>query len=197
MNTAVVDLNWHKYVDLGLPSGNLWAECNVGAENPLDEGLMFNWGNPKPCMSKLEIKKIDENIKLLKGKKYDMVSANMGGDWVLPYINDVHELFNHCTFDNHCMDDGKLFVIATSGINGKQLTFPCYRGFDDGWFRMDNFGVYWVNGFHTGGYNPSLFYFSTYDRIGDGWSQSDCTFYSRGVIRKAKDAHKIRKKQTN
>ena len=33
-----------KYVDLGLPSGTLWATCNVGADNPEDYGLYFAWG---------------------------------------------------------------------------------------------------------------------------------------------------------
>ncbi len=34
----------HRYVDLGLPSGTLWATCNVGAENPEDLGDYFAWG---------------------------------------------------------------------------------------------------------------------------------------------------------
>lgn len=32
------------YVDLGLPSGTLWATCNIGAENPEDYGDYFAWG---------------------------------------------------------------------------------------------------------------------------------------------------------
>lgn len=32
------------YVDLGLPSGTLWAACNVGADNPEDYGGHFAWG---------------------------------------------------------------------------------------------------------------------------------------------------------
>lgn len=34
----------HEYVDLGLPSGTLWATCNIGADNPEDYGLYFAWG---------------------------------------------------------------------------------------------------------------------------------------------------------
>lgn len=34
----------HEYVDLGLPSGTLWATCNVGASSPQDAGLYFAWG---------------------------------------------------------------------------------------------------------------------------------------------------------
>lgn len=33
-----------EFVDLGLPSGTLWASCNVGATNPEDAGLFFAWG---------------------------------------------------------------------------------------------------------------------------------------------------------
>lgn len=35
------------YVDLGLPSGNLWATCNLGAESETDYGLYFQWGDNK------------------------------------------------------------------------------------------------------------------------------------------------------
>ena len=31
-------------VDLGLPSGTLWATCNVGATSPEQTGLYFAWG---------------------------------------------------------------------------------------------------------------------------------------------------------
>ncbi len=37
----------HEYVDLGLPSGTLWATCNIGAENPEDYGDYFAWGETK------------------------------------------------------------------------------------------------------------------------------------------------------
>ena len=32
-------------VDLGLPSGNLWAKCNIGAMNEEEGGLYFQWGD--------------------------------------------------------------------------------------------------------------------------------------------------------
>lgn len=34
----------HEYVDLGLPSGTLWATCNVGAASPEESGDYFAWG---------------------------------------------------------------------------------------------------------------------------------------------------------
>jgi hypothetical protein len=38
----------HEYVDLGLPSGLLWATCNVGADNPEDYGDYFAWAETEP-----------------------------------------------------------------------------------------------------------------------------------------------------
>ena len=36
------------YVDLGLPSGNLWAECNLGASTPEQYGDYYAWGEVEP-----------------------------------------------------------------------------------------------------------------------------------------------------
>lgn len=38
----------HEYVDLGLPSGTLWATCNVGADSPEEYGDYFAWGEIEP-----------------------------------------------------------------------------------------------------------------------------------------------------
>ena len=38
----------HEYVDLGLPSGTLWATCNVGADSPEQYGDYFSWGEVVP-----------------------------------------------------------------------------------------------------------------------------------------------------
>lgn len=37
--------NGHEWVDLGLPSGTLWATCNIGADKPEDFGKYFSWGD--------------------------------------------------------------------------------------------------------------------------------------------------------
>ena len=34
----------HPYVDLGLSDGTLWATCNIGAEEPYEDGMFFAWG---------------------------------------------------------------------------------------------------------------------------------------------------------
>lgn len=38
----------HGYVDLGLPSGTLWATCNLGAETPYEYGGYYAWGETEP-----------------------------------------------------------------------------------------------------------------------------------------------------
>ena len=40
-------INGHAYVDLGLPSGTLWATCNVGAARPEEYGEYYAWGETK------------------------------------------------------------------------------------------------------------------------------------------------------
>ena len=41
----------HEWVDLGLPSGTLWATCNMGADRPGDFGDYFAWGETTPKQS--------------------------------------------------------------------------------------------------------------------------------------------------
>ena len=44
----VDDHDDHEYVDLGLPSGTLWATCNIGANAPEEYDDYFAWGETKP-----------------------------------------------------------------------------------------------------------------------------------------------------
>ena len=44
-SVTVVDANGHAYVDLGLPSGTLWATMDVGASSPSSGSESFAWGD--------------------------------------------------------------------------------------------------------------------------------------------------------
>ena len=35
----------YNFIDLGLPSGTLWCDRNLGASSPEDAGLYFQWGD--------------------------------------------------------------------------------------------------------------------------------------------------------
>ncbi len=48
MNDSQKTTNDREYVDLGLPSGTLWATCNVGASSPYEAGSYFAWGETTP-----------------------------------------------------------------------------------------------------------------------------------------------------
>ena len=98
--------NGFDYVDLGLPSGTMWATCNVGATKPEDEGLLFQFGrvdgyrfgdtNHKFRLNKQNKQDTgDEFIpKTASGKLYgkndildledDAAHVNMGGKWRMP-----------------------------------------------------------------------------------------------------------------
>lgn len=51
----------HEYVDLGLPSGTLWATCNVGADKPEGFGDYSAWGNEWSAPTKEQWEELQEH----------------------------------------------------------------------------------------------------------------------------------------
>ena len=43
-----VEIDGHRFIDLQLPSGTLWAETNLGADSDTDFGNQYAWGELKP-----------------------------------------------------------------------------------------------------------------------------------------------------
>ena len=142
-----------EYVDLGLPSGAMWATCNVGADKPEDQGLLFQFGrvdgyrfgdtNHKFKLNKQNKQDIgDEFIpKTASGKLYgkndildsedDAAHVNMGGKWRMPTKDELKELFNNTTRKVETINRVK-GMLFTSKINNKRLFVP--------------FAGYWYNG---------------------------------------------------
>ncbi len=108
----------HDYVDLGLPSGRLWATCNVGATKPIEYGDYFAWGETEPkkeyswnnykwgkddgqFMTKYCTKdsegKVDNKKELEKTD--DAAYVNWGGAWRTPTIKDEEELLEGCVWE--------------------------------------------------------------------------------------------------
>lgn len=103
----------YEYVDLGLPSGTLWATCNIGASTPSDSGLYFAYGdvhgysknqigqgNGQKWFSHSEYSDWEKNHSDLKDStilkpQNDAAHINMGGDWHIPTIIQVRELFDY------------------------------------------------------------------------------------------------------
>lgn len=62
------DVTNDEWVDLGLPSGLLWASCNVGATSPDRYGDYFAWGEtqPKNVYDKSTYAFFSDNLQLTK-----------------------------------------------------------------------------------------------------------------------------------
>ena len=109
--------NGFEYVDLGLESGTMWATCNVGADKPEDEGLLFQFGrvdgykygdkNHKfktkyqnlldgspsqytPLTTSGKVYKANDILDLAD----DAAHVNMGGKWMMPTNDQLKEYSN-------------------------------------------------------------------------------------------------------
>ena len=125
----------NEYVDLGLPSGTLWATCNVGASKPSDVGLYFQWGDTQGYTADQVGKDKQFNWADYKWSidgsssnfsKYttpgasleladDAANANMGGSWHMPSPQQIRELINETTNTWTTQDgiNGRLFKSKT------------------------------------------------------------------------------------
>ena len=159
------------YVDLGLPSGLLWATCNVGAEAPEDYGDYFAWDETQPkdtynwstyqyCNgSKNTLTKYcnnssygyngftDDLTTLLP--EDDAATANWGSNWRMPTKEEWQELYNNTTHTWTTQNgvNGRLFTAA----NGNSLFLPAagYRSNSD-LFYAGSYGFYWSSSLYTG-----------------------------------------------
>ena len=154
-----INCNWYKYVDLGLPSGLLWATCNVGANEPWENGLYFSWGNVDGhahvsgyyfCETDYDATpgaSLNGNIPVDAG--YDAARANLGGSWRLPTEAEFCELCDNCTSEWVTQNDvnGRLF---TSKINCNSVFFPAAGGYYGTVFiGSAASGAYWSSSLHS------------------------------------------------
>ena len=125
-------------VDLGLPSGLLWASRNIGARAPEEVGLYFSWGNlyghaegsgynfSQDEYNTTPAAAINANLSLSQ----DAARANLGAPWRMPTAAEFQELYDNCTHVWTTLNgvDGLMF---TSNVNGNTLFFPA-AGFYNG-----------------------------------------------------------------
>ncbi len=129
------------YVDLGLPSGNLWAECNLGASSPEAYGDYYAWGEVKPkqeytksnhkwykegAPSQGFTKYNNEDGKLTLEDEDDAVIQKLGNGWRTPTLADFRELTNqkYTTIEKTTLNGVAGYQI-TSKKNGKSIFIPC------------------------------------------------------------------------
>ena len=137
-------------VDLGLPSGLLWADRNVGAASSEDAGLYFAWGdtvgytaeqvekgektfNWSNCFDTTDggssfNKYATDKLTVLEATD-DAAIVNMGSDWRIPTDTECEELINN-TIASFIDIDGNEFsqseaqsgAIAEYKLKGIKLT---------------------------------------------------------------------------
>ena len=129
----------HEYVDLGLPSGTLWATTNVGADKPEDYGYYFAWGETEP-KSTYNWSTYFDSVDGSAGnfKKYynnggkteldledDAAYMNWGEGWRMPSLEQLKELYNSkYTTTQWTTQNGKNGRLITSKQNGRSLFLP-------------------------------------------------------------------------
>ena len=129
--------NYVEQVDLGLPSGTIWAACNLGAESPEECGDYYSWGETKPkdCYywdnykfgDKDNLTKYNkEDGKNILDLEDDAVNAVLGGKWHIPTKEQMQELLDNTTIKKSELN-GVKGMLFTSKINGNTLFFP-YSG---------------------------------------------------------------------
>ena len=111
------------WVDLGLPSGLLWASHNVGAEKPEDYGDYFAWGEitPKESYDKFTSLTYGKTMKDFSGNpQYDAATANWGAPARMPKKTELDELQSKCTWTWVESKEG----YSVLGPNGNSIFLP-------------------------------------------------------------------------
>lgn len=134
----------HESVDLGLPSGTLWATCNVGATAPEEYGDYFAWAETVPNKdfyqwsttpyvviedgqvhftkynTKESLGPVDNKTEL--DPEDDAAYVNWGEEWRMPSKEQIDELSANCTWA-WTQVNGVNGQLAT-GPNGNTIFFP-------------------------------------------------------------------------
>ena len=133
-----------EYVDLSLPSGTLWASCNIGASSPEQYGFYFAWGEKeaKNDYSWLTYRyckdTYDSLTKYCTAEYYgkfdgldalededDAAAMAWGSPWKVPSMEQFDELMNpENTTVKKTFQDDVYGMLITSKRNGKSIFLP-------------------------------------------------------------------------
>jgi len=165
----------HEWVDLGLPSGTLWATANLGASKPEEYGdyfawgetvgynggkTTFNWSTYKYCSgSSTTIWKYcaSSSYGTVDNKKElehadDAATVNWGSDWQMPSLDQFKELINSSyTTTEWTTINGVYGRKITSKSNLKSIFLPA-AGYRTGTSLnyTGSSGGYWSRSLSTG-----------------------------------------------
>lgn len=160
------EVDGYSYVDLGLPSGTLWATKNVGAYYPEDYGAYFAWGEvyskdyydwdtykysegSSTTLTKYVTETTEfwgtlfgdvDNITELEDVD-DVAYVKWGSNWRMPTHEELSELYYECewVYDNSL--EGYLIV----GPNNNSIFLPSAGYFSEGIISgQGESGSYWT-----------------------------------------------------
>jgi hypothetical protein len=185
--------NGYEFVDLDLPSGTLWAKCNIGAEKETNYGVCFAWGETK---SKKEFNwdtyfdlTVDDTFEKYNNDggltelelKDDAAHVNMGSAWCIPTKEQFEELFKLDKKFIKNYNDTNVPGMLFTGENGNTLFLPAgnlHGRQINGTYDSEN-GIYWANviGFYRNKYHTE----SAETCCFDTWDQARINRYYRNV----------------
>ena len=181
------------YVDLGLPSGTLWATCNVGASSPEEYGDYFAWGETvtKDTYNWSTYFDTEDNGSTFKKynnnggltellPEHDAATANWGSVWQMPSLDQIEELINSdYTTTEWTTQGGVSGHKITSKSNGNSVFLPAagYR-YVTSLYDAGSYGVYWSRSLKTSysSYAYRLYFYS----FSVNWLNDD-RYYGRSV----------------
>ena len=132
-NPFVDPYNGHQYVDLGLPSGTLWAKYDVGATSESEYGNEYEWGAGDKTYQETEGHSDwpeEEDGYLVESA--DTAIQVWGGSWHMPTQTQFAELKESTTYEWITDFNG-------SGINGGKFTSKT----DTTNYVFFPYGTYW------------------------------------------------------
>lgn len=160
----------HEFVDLGLPSGTLWATCNIGANSPEEYGdyfawgetegynsgkKTFNWSTYKWQGSSLTKYNAIDNKKELELED-DVAYVSWGPAWRMPSFEQFQELINsNYTVTEWTKQNDVNGIKITSKKNGIFIFLPATGYYSESWlYYAGSYGYYWSRTLYTE--NPDL-----------------------------------------
>ena len=117
-----------RMVDLGLPSGTLWANINLGASSPDDSGDYYAWGETatKPSFTNGNYT-YQGDYTNISGSSFDAAHVNWEGLWRMPTTADLGELIAECTWTEVTKYGQPMYKVV--GVNGCDSIFIAKRSY--------------------------------------------------------------------
>lgn len=128
-NPYVPMVDGHEYVDLGLPSGLLWATTNLGANSFSEVGNYYQYGKGSRTQSETYGESDYTGTEKPLSSSRDSATQTWGSNWRTPTQAEMIELINNTT--HQYVENYKNLGIAGmvfTGTNGKELFLIACRG---------------------------------------------------------------------